>query len=80
MKVSQIKNSYKTFIRKLIAEHDDDAYTVSEVIRLCKKNGFDDLSDTRVRSVLGKYAEKIKHENRVYWGNPKAIAQIEGDK
>jgi len=80
LKVSQIKNNYKVFIRNRIDEHDDEAYTVREIINLCETYGYNDLTDTRVRDVLKKYAKYVKHDNMIFWGNAKAIAQIEGTK
>ena len=80
MKVSQIKNSYKTFIRKLIAEHDDEAYMVKHIVVLCEKAGYDYITDERVIGVLRHYADRIKYDGNIWWGNAKAIAQIKESK
>ena len=76
MKISDIKNSHKAFIRKLIESHDDECYTIREIINLCEKSGFNRVSDTMVRTVLNRCAESIKHESRVWWGNKNAVAKV----
>jgi hypothetical protein len=80
LKVSKIKNSYKAFIRKLITGHDDEAYMVKHIVALCEKAGYNNISDERVLGVLRQCAGRIKYDGNVWWGSPKAIAQIKGDK